>query len=260
MNHLSYHVYTATKINERGLDKPNEDCSLVDETLNLFVVLDGITRVHSEYSKEHGKSAACDINTVFLEAAHAYIKKNACTMSPEVLLRNASIEANKALVEYRKKQTLEQWKFYPGTLGILALLSGNRLYYAYTGDCLGTLIRNNTKLHFGQQGANGALEAMKIGKADRYDRYCNHPEADLGYGIFNGDSSMDALLEQSWLDIYSGDTVLLSTDGLEDYIRYTKAETLAKQSPDEILLASGCYDKPPFAEYADDKTILKLQF
>ena len=43
---LSYFAESGTRINERGLGKPNEDLLLVDRENHIFVLLDGITRVH----------------------------------------------------------------------------------------------------------------------------------------------------------------------------------------------------------------------
>ena len=260
MTQLTYQLFSASRINDRGLEKPNEDYFMVDRERNFFMLLDGITRVHQEYADAPGHSAACDVNQIFSEAAFAYFAENAGSADPNTLLRSAALAGNAALLYYRQQKPQEQWQFFPGTLGILAMLQKNRLYYAYTGDCMCTLLRQDSKLHFCQQGANQALEQLKVSKADRYEIYCNHPEHPLSYGIFNGDENVNQLLEQGSLELQRGDVLFLSTDGLSSYMRFTKADTLRNQTPEEILDASGIYDKPPFAAYADDKTLLKLVF
>ena len=93
-----------------------------------------------------------------------------------------------------------------------------------------------------------------------YDHYCNHPESPLGYGIFNGDASMAALLDQGVLQIAPGDTVILCTDGLAPYLCNTDVGTLQTLTTEEMLDASVAYDVPPYASYADDKTVIKLSF
>ena len=260
METIRYCASSALLINNRGLQKPNEDYVLIDEKHNIFILLDGITRVHQEYLDRPGHSAACDVNRIFAETVHQYLVKHAAQMPAGQLLFEAAKHGNQALIEYRQQRTLEQWQFYPGTLGIIGLLQADRFYYLYVGDCLGTLIRNGAKLHFGQQGSSEALELMKVSKSQRYDLYCNHPEHPLGYGIFNGDSQACELFEQSHLSLMPGDTVILSTDGVARYIRYAKGCVLMGQTPEQMLEASQACDEPPFAKYADDKAIIKLTF
>jgi serine/threonine protein phosphatase PrpC len=260
METISYRASCALQINNRGLNKPNEDFLLVDDRNHIFIILDGITRVHQEYTDRPGESAACDVNRIFSETAYRYLLENLHTQSPDALLFQAAAEGNRALVAYRQQRSPEQWQFYPGTLGILCLLQGDRLHYLYVGDCQGTLLRRSTKLHFGQQGSSEALELMKISKQDRYAIYCNHPEHPLGYGIFNGDSEATALFEQASIRVQPGDQILLSTDGAAKYIRYAKAAALSSRTPEQIIADSQVYDQPPFAKYADDKGIIKLTF
>lgn len=260
MEQLNYRVCCATRINSRGLGKPNEDYVLADRDNHIFFLLDGITRVHQEYVDSPGKSAACDVNEIFSREAHRYMVTHMAQEKPDELLRSAAIAGNAALVPYRSQRPLREWQFYPGTLGILALIRENRLYFLYTGDCQGTLIRQGGKLHFGQQEQNGALELMKISKSDRYDLYCNHPSHPLSYGIFNGDADAVPLFQQSSLALEPGDTVILCSDGIRSYIRYAKSEVLRSQSPEEMIEASCRFDVPPFAAYADDKAVIKLEF
>ena len=54
--------------------------------------------------------------------------------------------------------------------------------------------------------------------------------------------------------------LFLASDGIADYLKYEKAVDLITKSPEEIIADSGIYDAPPFASYADDKTLIKLQF
>lgn len=260
MEQLNYCVSAATRINGRGLSKPNEDFFLADKEHHIFILLDGITRVHKEYEDYPGKSAACDVNDIFSNVAYRYILEHMDEQEPDILLKKAATAGNAALVFYRSKHTLAQWQFYPGSLGILAMIRGNRLHFLYNGDCQATLIRWGTKMHFAQQGSAEALELMKVSKKDRYDLYCNHPEHPLGYGIFNGDETAAELFEQSAFDLEPGDLLLLCSDGIARYVRYEKCEKLAALTPEEMIDESCRFDVPPFASYADDKTVIKIQF
>lgn len=256
---LSCHIESGLRINSRGLGKPNEDLILIDREQGIFFLLDGITRVHQEYRDHPGHSAAGDVGRIFSEAAHAFLLKHP-HMPPAQLLREAAIAGNNALLPYRRQKSLEEWQFYPGTLGILAILREDTLHFVYNGDCLGMRIRNGETHYFGRQQQTKQLEEMKISKADRYNIYCNHPEHPLGYGIFNGDPQMAELLDSGCLELCSGDTILLCSDGIGDYMQHTDPAILIGQTPEQMLDASTLYDAPPYATYADDKAILKLQF
>ena len=136
---LSYHVDSATRINERGLGKPNEDLLLVDQKNHIFIVLDGITRVHKEYDERPGKSAAFEVGEIFLKTVYDYLLAHFDAPDADSLLRQAALLGNAAILPYRQQKTLEQWQFYPGVLGILAILREDKLHYAYLGDSLGMI-------------------------------------------------------------------------------------------------------------------------
>ena len=97
-------------------------------------------------------------------------------------------------------------------------------------------------------------------KAERYTRYCNHPDKELSYTVFNGDDQVMDGIEYSYLDLHEGDTVILASDGISEYIKYTKSDLLIRQTPREMIESSSEFDRPPFANYADDKTIIKIRF
>jgi len=254
---MQFLVSAETQINNRSFGKPNEDVILADPDHRVYFVLDGITRVHREYGEQPGYSAALEAGQRFSAAAHAWILAHP-NLPPEELLRQAAAEGNRVLVPFRRQRTKEQWQFYPGTLGILALIRSGILHYVYNGDCMGTLIRKGEKHYFGRQEQTKKLEEMHIAKAERYAVYCNHPEHPMGYGIFNGDGEMAQLLDYGSFPLETGDVVLLCTDGLGDYITHTPAAVLKSLSPEQIVAASAPYDVPPYAAYADDKSILRI--
>ena len=260
MNHMQYQATSGTRINERGLGKPNEDLLLVDQENHIFILLDGITRVHREYADLPGKSAALDVGEIFLQTAYAYMLAHLEEPDTDLMLRQAVLLGNAAILPYRQQKSLEQWQFYPGALGILSILRENRLHYAYLGDCLAAHVRGSEKSIFGRQEQLQTIAQMRVPKLEMYEKYCNHPESPLGYGIFNGDETVEALLDQGIRHITPGDTVILCSDGLGPYLCNTDVADLRQLSVDEILNASTAYDVPPFANYADDKTIIKLSF
>lgn len=257
---LNYTVQHSSCPHKREFEKPNEDFIFTDKDNGIFVLLDGITRVHCEYEKNPYESAASTINKLFFDKLYSFLIENITASDKKKLLLDAITIANKEILPYREQKTLAEWEFYPATLGIIAVLDGNTLHYACAGDCIGVIIRNNSKIVFGRQLSLEALSKMNISKKERYSQYCNHPENDLSYGVFNGDDVMSQIVEYSYIDVHSKDVLILASDGLADFVKYEKSDKLTLLSTEEMLVESEKYDIPPYASYADDKAIIKIEF
>lgn len=260
LNNLFYETYSTTMRHSRNIPKPCEDYLICDTKNNIFIVLDGITRPHTEYSEATQHSASSEISEIFATAAFEIIanemERNDC---PETVLRNAVAYGNQKIAEYRSQKNIDEWKFYPGTLGIISFIKDEKLHYICAGDCLGMIIRNNTKICFGEQYSTSAIDLMKTTKEDRYSIYCNHPEQPLSYIIFNGDDVVTNNCEYSFLDLYKNDTIFLASDGIKNYLKYEKPSLLINLSGDELMSSSMVFDAPPFASYADDKALIRIK-
>lgn len=257
---LIFDVECATQGHKRNLKKPNEDRLMVDKERGIFILLDGVTRVHGEYDAAPYSSAALELGDIFIDEAYRFISENIDASNPEHLLKEAVRSANAKILSYREVKSEKEWGFYPSTLGLVALLRDKTLYYVSVGDCIGVLIRKNAKILLGREWTLEALDKHNITKKERYERYCNHPENHLSYTVFNGDEVVMDGLECSFIDLHEGDTLLLASDGIGDYIKYEKSADLIRQTPEEMISGSEKYDQPPYAEYADDKTVIKLKF
>ena len=255
-----YKIDYATRPHGRELAKPNEDRLLIDEERGVFIVLDGVTRVHSEYDALPYESAARDVGDIFMDSVYEHICQHISDSDPREILEGAVIRANSRIKAYREKRSLEEWGFYPSTLGIISILRENRLYYLCVGDCLGVLIRGSSRMLFGREFALEAVDLHGVSKKDRYEIYCNHPENHLSYTVFNGDDVVMQGVEYSFIDLCRGDILFLASDGIGDYLKFEKTSDLKTQTAEEIIALSGEYDAPPYAEYADDKTVIKISF
>lgn len=255
---MNYSIEFDIVPNTRNLPKPNEDLVIADTTNGIVILLDGITRVHAEYDQKPYTSAACDVNEIFAATVYAFMTKHKDWQDKQFLLKEAARLGNLEIVKYREKKSLEEWQFYPATVGIIAILEGNTLHYACVGDCIGVVLRNNAKILFGKQFSMRALDLLTPSKQERYSVYCNHPENPLSYSVFNGDDAVIENMELCSLDLKQNDIVLLASDGIGTYVECEKNATLAKQSPAEMISASAPYDLPPYASYADDKAIVKI--
>lgn len=240
------------------LKKPNEDRLLFDEENGIIILLDGVTRVHKEYDERPYESASADVGEIFIDVVHRSILENINDPNTENVLMCAIERANSEIREYRKQKTKTDWEFYPSTLGFIGLIRGRVLYYVGVGDCLTVLIRKKNKILLGKEWSLEALDKQVVSKKDRYDIYCNHPENSLSYTVFNGDDSVMSGVNCSFIDLHRGDVMLIVSDGIADYVKYEKSEELVVQSPDEMISLSTKYDVPPYADYADDKTVIKI--
>ena len=256
---MKYMISNATRINDRGFGKPNEDLVFTDPSHNLFIILDGITREHDEYDGT-GFSAACEVNRIFADTILSQTSQLDDVHSAQELecaLCKLALLANAALVPYRSSKPLEQWRYYPGTVGILASLWENQLCCVWAGDCIGIHLQgNNRRIIVKQQ----TLRAMRLGYSKRqlYAEVCNHPENKFAYGVFNGDSEAEMLLDHSWTVLNEGDTVILSTDGLATYLQQEPVARIRGASPEQMLENSLYYDRPPLGKYSDDKAFIRI--
>ena len=257
---LSFKVEGASAPHERDIEKPNEDRLFIDEERGIFILLDGVTRPHSEYVSHPYESAALDLGNIFIEEAYRFILDHISDSEPESILRGAVMKANLKIREYRNKFSCEEWEYYPSTLGFVVLLRDGVLHYVSVGDSIAVLVRRNAKMLFGREWALEAVDKLNLTKKERYEKYCNHPENHLSYTVFNGDDEVMRGLEYSFIDIHKGDVLFIASDGIGDYLKYEKSSDIIKMTPCEIIDRSGEYDRPPYAEYADDKTVIKLSF
>ena len=105
-----------------------------------------------------------------------------------------------------------------------------------------------------------ALEIQQITKKERYEQHCNHPDHHLSYTVFNGDDIVEVGLEYAYIDVHADDMLLIASDGISRYLKYEKAQLLRTQTPEEMIVRSDKYDHPPYAKYADDKSVIKIAF
>ena len=258
MNRYQYRAFTATKPHTRDLPKPLEDRVLADPANGIYMVLDGITRVHDEYEKAPFESAACKVNELVAETAYRCLLEHKDPADPIKSLRDAVLSANEKIRAFRNARSLEEWGFYPGTLGIVGLVCRDCFYYVYLGDCTGALLREGAVSFFGTQLGVSAVEKLGLTKEERYARHCNHPESQYAYGIFNGDETVSEMLEEGKIELKKGDVILLASDGLSEYLKKEDPALLGEKTPEEMIEASTLFDQPPYRSYADDKGIVKI--
>lgn len=245
---------------KRNLKKPSEDALYIDSERGIFILLDGVTRPHSEYDAAPYESAVCEVNKLFVSSVTEYLNFHLNDEDAEAVLRTAVRLGNEKISEYREIKSQSEWSYYPGTLGIISILRGSRLYYLSVGDCVGALIRSGSKLFFGTEMALDAISLNKPTKEERYRLYCNRPENPFSYTIYNGDVGVENTACFSYIDLAPGDFVILASDGISSFVKYEKAAALVNMSAEQMVAESEKFDTPPYADYADDKSIALIRF
>lgn len=250
----------ATSSNKRDFYKPNEDFYINDVNNKIFIVVDGVTRNHDEYAM--GKESAAEkVSQIFADCVYKSLLKNISTdLSDDEIfdvLLNCVKEGNLKIKEYNNARPLSEWKFYPATVGIVSVIMNGKLYYAYVGDCLGFLFRNNTRLLFAEQQTKHLnFYKKQLTKEERYNGNCNNIDSKLAFGLFNGEEAAIDMVRISCIHLNAGDTIVLASDGLENYFFLESPENIIGLNEEEIMKKSEIYDTNPYSQYADDKTFI----
>ena len=247
-----------------GAHKPNEDYLISDEDQGIFIVADGITRPHAEYTGQ-ASSAAYTAAKVFCQSAYRTLKSGLarCTdgHAVERLLSDAFSEGNAEVAQWNKTWLLthQENKLYkPAAVALCAVVHKDTLYFGYVGDCIGVLIRGNCRYVFAERQTQAAGK-LRPTKEQLYLNYVNNPGRKHAYGIINGDPLACALTVYSHFGLESGDRIILSTDGLANMLLYERTEILTGGNLISLIgPLSAEYDLPPFAEYPDDKALISI--
>ncbi len=250
-----------TTANQRGLNKPNEDYYLTDEANRIYMVLDGVTRNHDEYAQMQQESPARTVSRLFASSVQrTLVGAEMRQKTPDAikrLLRDAIERANRDVAAYCAGK---QWSFLPATVCVLCIVIEHTVYYAYIGDCIGMLLRDGQKIRFTQEQTKLlALFKKGLSKEQIQTQICNRAAHPYGYGVINGEPAAMDFLRISHIRLERGDTLLLSSDGLSALMEFAPPEALQNEPLESLLEASKQYDAPPFHQYTDDKTLVRLQ-
>lgn len=238
----------ATAKNTRYADKPNEDYFFFDEALGFAMILDGVSR-----DRENGiypnPSPACRACNAFADAAQTVLLKKS-DAAPMDLLKAAAYAGNGAVAAANAGFPST---FLPGTVGVLALFSAGKLYYAYIGDSNGILVSNGALLYFtAPQTAEVHRRRKEFTSDEIRTAICNNPSHPCGYGVWNGMPSAAEFLRVGELPLSAGDTVLLCSDGIDPFLASLSAEAIAAMDADTFISQAMAHLKPE--GYMDDRT------
>lgn len=245
---MNYIVDFATKRNEKEFNKPNEDCAFADKDNGIFIVLDGVTRdkINGIYPDP---SPAVDVSKIFINKAYKYIKNNISEENDFLeIIKGAFAEGNKEIEQINRSYVGD---FLPGTVGIIAIIKKNRLFYGYIGDCIGVLLNEQTREEFTTCQTKSIHEHVKEFTAfEIRNNICNNLNHPYSYGVLDGrESAMGFVVTGStYLDKYK--EIILATDGLEYVIRNMPVKELLFSSANDLL------NDKSYNKSIDDKTVI----
>lgn len=251
---MKYIVQSAVKKNSRE-HKPMEDFCLCDAERGIFIITDGVTQSAEDYALYIGLSDAGAVADLTARSVHDALITGG--KSEQSLLEGALL-AIRRVAEYNKTS---KTSYPPATCMVAACLDGDRLHFAYIGDSVIFLLRGSAKIQLAEQQTSALatyrrLSGEKISKQYLYDNITNNIESPLGYGVILGDPRAMDFLHTASIRLEPGDRIIISSDGLDSYLLFTPFEEIKTLSPEEMLPRSVRYDEPPYAAYADDKSII----
>jgi serine/threonine protein phosphatase PrpC len=248
----------------RGVEfKPYEDYAIADDSKQIYIICDGVTRSAYKIDEE---SPAYLAARNFALTAHNIISRRKI-LKPLDLLDFSVRQANNAVRELNetifKDMEVDYWdNDLAGTVGIVSFIRNDVFYYAYVGDCTAFMVTDNTISKIIQEQTKsyndmfsgktfGRSFAVKVKKNIRNN--INHP---LAFGVFTGeDSSMDLVMMGS-IKLEPKFKIVLNTDGLIRYLA-NNLEVIRHLVPDTIVEQAEYFDKE-LDLIPDDKTIITL--
>ena len=244
---------------------PNEDYVINDLQNNIYIVMDGISRKREEYTK-NGLSIARDVSELFAETIHKYIEAEMSKVidfkDAKLLLQEGFKKANlevDLMLKSRKKE-FEGYE-YPGSVGVVAFIVNDILYYGSLGDCMIILLRGDQKIILAKKQTTFAFDILHHEKERQLlaEKYINVTDEPYGYGIVDGNEKAYNYFNISYMNLDRNDIVYLVSDGISDYIEYNKNDLINNMTLNQLLEESNKQDILMNKPYFDDKTIIRIK-
>lgn len=236
--------------NTKQQDKPNEDLVFCDLDRNIFILLDGVSRdtINGEYPFP---SPAAEVAEIL--KANIYQKLSVTLGNVRDGIVTAMMKANAKVKEYNREHMLD---FAAGAVGIVGLIEDQRFYYGYIGDCYGRVITGDKAEIF------TTCQTQEIARHKRkYSAYeirhiiCNNIKHPCGYGVLNGDERAYDFIQSGVIDCANIDQIILSSDGMEEYLSGTSIGEISESSAQELIIKAMRYNNAG----QDDRSVIKIE-
>jgi len=243
--------------NNRNYPKPIEDFIVSDDSKNIFLVLDGVSR-----SKIDGlypiPSPSATVAKIFGEEVYKKLLLGLDENNIQNALETAIIHGNNAIQKYNSKST--DWSFLPGVVGIVSLIKNDSFYYAYNGDCYGRLIRDGKTEQFTSPQTKLIHEHKSEFSADEIRNViCNNIAHPYSYGVFTGEAKAMDFVEYGKFKISPTDRIILSSDGLENLFN-SENFNLLDSTPSNVIIQQAVYlESSNTSLGSDDKALIQIE-
>lgn len=251
---MTYSVQCAVRKNSKEF-KPLEDFCICDEKNGIFIVTDGVTQSAEDYPLYSGQSDAGAVAELTARTVHETLISRG--PSEQSLIEGARL-AIERVAHYNKTAKAS---FPPATCMVAGCLSGDRLYFAYIGDSVIYLLRGSAKIQLAEEQTRQLsiyrrLSGIQTTKREMYDNHTNNIQSPMGYGVILGDMRAMDFLHTASVRLEPGDRLIISSDGIDSYLLFTPFDQIKSASLEEMLNASIPFDNPPYATFADDKSVI----
>jgi serine/threonine protein phosphatase PrpC len=218
------HIMKVAAKSDRGrVRKSNEDCLLVDESLGLLIVADGM-----------GGHAGGEVaSALAVEAVAAYVRAHLIGSEPAdhtaALLLAAFRTANEAIRIYARRHRQLR---HMGTTVVLALCQGDQVHIAHVGDSRAYLLRHGELCQLTED--HSVVAQMIAAGQLTPDEARSHPLRHLITRYLGGREATADIHGLTW---QRGDYLLLCSDGLTTMVEDRHIAELILQSGANIQAA-----------------------
>jgi serine/threonine protein phosphatase PrpC len=226
---------SATRRNNLGYAKPNEDYLIVDNKNKIYIICDGVTRnlIDGRYPEPSPSYLAARI---FAESVYRKLLLNSYSSNPFQILIDAVIWGNCRIAQLNSERINARQKILPGTVGTVAQIIEDKIYYVYLGDCTIWRFRYNKVERF----TTSQTEKIKqqhfgLTLSNIRESLYNNPNHPLGYGVFTGEEESLYFLGKGITDLHKGDVLMLITDGMDLIFQSDNLIRLRDHEPNSLI-------------------------
>lgn len=244
------------KNNRTDINKPNEDYIICDDKLGLYLIADGVTRPHNEYQNDSQDSLASKAAILFCQKVKETISENLSDFTETNVcdkLKQILINANDELSDSYANSI-----FPPSISVLLCFVFNDKIYFYNNCDTIGLILRHGAKIQFTTKYNYKVKKEKKYSKNEIYQLLYNGDSED-SYPMINGDPRFNENVFVSFINLEIGDKIILSSDGLYEFLLSTKYSILYDDNIDNYFIRSLEYDIFPFGNYADDKSCIVIE-